>query len=811
MASTLERSQFAKITSSLPRSVWRALSAVVAAFLLIVGASNGSASEPPLSLQKPYKLDPPPNYAGSLDPNRTALTDGIFAGVKPWPSPAWVGWRSQRYVTVTVDLGSVEPIGAVAFTTGASPGGVRLPTSITLLVSDDGKAFRPVAEIVPAAESDRVTYAERTLRSDGLNVGARFLKLLVIPNGSFVFCDEVQVFSRQSTDAVNASSAKTPDVDLKMFAEAKLVQSGVRRRIVQDLESLQARISSAHLDPATAAEFESEVRKISDRVATVSMPSDPRAFRAVFPENALHGSVFALQAKLWRHIGIPPMLIWSSGNWEPLEPISDPYSSPVAVDLAMMRGEFRAASFNISNSTASTELVSLAFSGLQGKLIPTWISVEQVEWTDTRDGAPVASALTPAPRGGTAYTIRVDPGITRQIWLTFHPTDLQPGRYVGTIEMRGGHSVVHVPVALRIASTKFPSAPRLLTGGFDYSDDLHPPSVGITPANRDAVVSFLRSHFVNVPWGSKALFSAGQLLSAGKLSTTSESLSHWLALWQGAPAYCVAVAALPQFAGSAAGTAEFNSKVATWTRYWAEQLRLSGIDPTTFRLLLVDEPMTEAQVLLTKQWADAVRGAATGLKIFENPLGLGSTQRVLPLTDVLCLSREELARSPDAGAMVALRRPEQSLAFYSAAGPARGLDPYTYYRLQPWLCWRYGATESHFWSFSDNGRTSSWNEYLAQNVGFVPYFLDATSAYSSKQMESLREGVEDYEYLALLRDRCASQKDGTQCSEILQRSVAAVLDADGASNFAWTTPKSRGAADVARLQILDYLEQNGSR
>ena len=80
------------------------------------------------------------------------------------------------------------------------------------------------------------------------------------------------------------------------------------------------------------------------------------------------------------------------------------------------------------------------------------------------------------------------------------------------------------------------------------------------------------------------------------------------------------------------------------------------------------------------------------------------------------------------------------------------MDPYSYYRLQAWHCWQIGGTGSFFWAFGDNSGSSSWNEYLAAHNGpFTPLFLDAETVVAGKQMEAIRESVEDFEYFVMLR------------------------------------------------------------
>jgi hypothetical protein len=152
------------------------------------------------------------------------------------------------------------------------------------------------------------------------------------------------------------------------------------------------------------------------------------------------------------------------------------------------------------------------------------------------------------------------------------------------------------------------------------------------------------------------------------------------------------------------------------------------------------------------------------------------------------------------------------LAFYSCRGPGRLLDPYAYHRLQAWTCWQYQARGSYFWAFGDSGGGSSWNEYANARGAYVPFFLDASSVTPGKHMEAIREGVEDYEYLVMLRDgiQAATTSDLpaetlTQARQLLAESAATVCAASNATAMPWAAPKDRSIADRVRLEILEML------
>ena len=153
----------------------------------------------------------------------------------------------------------------------------------------------------------------------------------------------------------------------------------------------------------------------------------------------------------------------------------------------------------------------------------------------------------------------------------------------------------------------------------------------------------------------------------------------------------------------------------------------------------------------------------------------------------------------------------KNLEFYSPLGPTRLLDPHAHYRLSAWSAWREGATAISFWAFSDNGGSSSWNEYVAPRTDYSPLFLDPSSVVSSKKMAALREGVEDFEYLRMLSEAIvAAQNQGADATliaaaqNLLTTSPDTVLVPAGTLT-AWQSALDRSVADRQRLAILDAL------
>jgi hypothetical protein len=772
-----------------------------------------------LALGRTYSLAPRPDYPHCTDPDDDKqLTDGIYTTGYFWTQQSTVGWQGGKPAAITIDLGKAEPICGASFNTAAGVAGVTWPTAISVLVSDDGKTFHEAGDLTdlsaPHGLAPATGYAVHRFWTDALRTHGRQV-MFVVAGGSYTFVDEIEVY-RGDPALLNLPLAGEAVTDAAAFVRARQVGLSVARRLRTDAQAVR--------DLSTNATIPAEVRRqVTDKLARVEagIPGLPsrygESFRAVLPLNALHDQVFRAQATIWRATGAARLTAWQSGLWDMLSPIhAAPIAGKPAVSMAMMQNEFRAGAFNLSNAGEADETLTLRITGLPGGSNPSWITVHEVQWTDTRSGVPVAAALPEATREGGAFVIRAKSGLTRQVWLTFHPTRVRPGLHQGRIVVSGHGPALEVPLSVRIFPLSFPDRPTVHLGGWDYTDtEGH---FDITPENRPLVVAHLREHLVDSPWATAAVMPAGRFDAQGRQTTAPDTarFDEWLRRWPKAARYCVFMNVGGEWAGARMGTPQFDQRVGAWVRFWAEHAQRRGLKPEKLALLLVDEPTKPEQDAIILAWANAIHAAGTGVKVWEDPTHADpatANQEMLAACDVLCPNRPMFLADPKVRAYYTQHRPAGAeLAFYSCSGPMRLLDPYSYLRLQAWSCWQNGARSSYFWAFSDSGGGSSWNEYAAKGAAYLPFFFDQTSVTAGKHMEAIRESAEDYEYLVMLRDRVAAAgKHGAndpaldRARKLLSEAAPRVCDAKGASALAWATDKDRTVADEVRLEILEVL------
>jgi hypothetical protein len=138
----------------------------------------------------------------------------------------------------------------------------------------------------------------------------------------------------------------------------------------------------------------------------------------------------------------------------------------------------------------------------------------------------------------------------------------------------------------------------------------------------------------------------------------------------------------------------------------------------------------------------------------------------------------------------------------------RLLDPYAYCRLQGWDCWRYGAEASYFWAFADAAGGPSWNEYPQPRAAYTPLFIDAKGVTPGKHLEACREGIEDYEYLLMLRKAVDSGAGSAEARAEGARLLDELPERVGTkkTDFAWKPAGLPTAANAARVEILNAIE-----
>jgi hypothetical protein len=785
----------------------------------MAAAGHGGSESPPglvnIALGKPYAFGSPPNYGLCTDADDTTqLTDGAYTKGLFWGEKSTVGWGGQR-VMVTIDLGTVQPICGASYNTAAGAAEVLWPELILVMVSDDGKTYYVAGDLValsaehgePPAEAH---YAVHRFWTDQLATRGRFVKFVVEKRGPYTFVDEIEVYRGNDALVGQPRIGRKGEDTTELHKEAVMTLH-VRKRLGDDLKAVRESLKNE----AGKEALERELAGIEKMIPGVQAPP-LEGFRAVLPLNDLHKRIFAVQASVWRANGVKPLAVWQKNYWDMLSPTEPPLSGGAKVDVVMMKNEWRSAAFNLSNAGSSPTTLQLSIIGLPGGRNPKCVSVRDVPFTDTKSGVPVAAALPEAKSNGANYLFQIESGMTRQVWLTFNSKGIPAGEYEGQVVAEPG--AIHVPVRLKVCPITLPHQPALHLGGWDYTDANG--MFDVTEQNRAALIEHLQEHFVDTPWASSSVMPNGKYNKDGTMiePPDAKNFKTWIERWPNARNYFVFSCVGAQFAGFEMGTSPFKKAVASWITWWAGQLAKWNVEPEQLGLLLVDEPGTPEQDKVIAEYGRVIRGAQPKVIIWEDPIWLepqkGSPEMFAAAT-ILCsqLPMWVSQGKPYADFFVKQREAGRELWFYTCSGPGRLLDPYACHRMQPWFCWKYGAKGSCFWAFGDSSDASSWNEYISKSGAYTPLFLDARTVTEGKHMEAIREGMEDYEYLRMLRDRVVElQKKGAKGDAVVAAEALLASAAERVTaclkqpyDINWKEPKDRSIADRVRVEILTAL------
>ena len=402
-----------------------------------------------IALGASYTIEPGPNYGLCSDPgDHEQLTDGVYTEGYFWAQLSTVGWQEKTPSILTLDLGAVKPIRGVSFHTAAGFADVRWPLTIRILVAGEDREFHEIGDLVqlsaeqhgpliPTKASDAMWAREgmrfndaeiydhfdrhryrypgkevtpelraRILRdlneqraaqygtyrywTDRLRTHGRYVSL-VVWNEPYTFVDEIEVYAGEP-EWVDEPLPGPAIADVKEYARRIAIQKGIRTRLVRDIQALKEAAEEEGVPVQTQGDVLGELASVEGELGLATAFGDD--FQAVLPLNPWHERMFRTQAWLWRARGLEPLVFWRSNLWDPVPLIGMPdMAAEPAVEVHLMRKEYRAAAFNVSNSSDEPMQVTFRLSGLPGGDNPEYVTVHEVAWTDTRSGVPVAAAL----------------------------------------------------------------------------------------------------------------------------------------------------------------------------------------------------------------------------------------------------------------------------------------------------------------------------------------------------------------------------------------------------------------------------------
>ncbi|MDD2708156.1 MAG: hypothetical protein PHV34_09115 [Verrucomicrobiae bacterium] len=794
-----------------------------------------------MALGKPCRLEPPPNYIHCKDTaNDHKLTDGIrHEGPSFWTQKTTVGWDRVPHVLITIDLGKVEPIGGVAFHTAFDgPINVEWPKSIKVFVSDDGKDFTLVRELVdpmwedhfpaqlgsPFCEQKQVYYDYAT----NLSAKGRYV-CFAARNIPYVFCDEIEIY-RGPPELLQETSFGPKTMELNKFLEKSLLPENIAAVLLHDIRKILG--NSVSLATENRRIIQDELSSLRRKALALDFECTKAASRALTPLNELHQNILRVNATVLKSRNFPPVMLWHQHRWDSLEATEAPQTArtaPVLLKLEMMDRECRSEVLNVTNTMDAEVELQLSFTGLPGGSLPEYIQICQVEFVGTQRGLMIADPLTVLPKGEKECAVIVPAGMTRQIWLMFKPQGIKPGLYLGSLLVRPkGLPALTASLAFHLFPFKFPNAPRLSLAMYDYTDKPYA-CKGATDLNVPLAIQNLRTHGVDTPYAQRSSACLPDKTNFDQEGNLIKPLhfdrfDRWVISWKDSRRYFIYLGNnLEKFCGEPHGTPRFCRMVAQWAGAFSEHAREIGLRPEQIAFHLFDEPSDAKAYRINLDWGKAIKAGAPDIQLFINPFGFEKPStplnEMVAIHDIICPHLPQYGGITKQVLDVARSAPcsAKRFWFYSCLEPARLLDPYYYHLRQAWYCWRDGAEGMAFWNYWNyyaGEAFTAWNELgCYQDTAGVVY-ATKDSIVSGKHWEAIREGIEDYEYFNLLSKAVQKQENRGTSSAVARKGAALLekLPSEVAGRYdrnavLWAVRKDRSAADRVRLQVLECLAE----
>ena len=768
-------------------------------------------------------MDIPPNYGLCTEPqDAVQLTDGEHAS--SWTEKGMVGWVNKPKPAVTIDLGQVYAIDRIAFRAATgSYAAVGFPKAVLAFVSKDNKQFYYCRNILVDSPQEDDSGAMHRFVSPSLDTEAQYVKLIFVSGSAFVFIDEIEVLSK---DRPTGQTIYDPtqlesnlDIDGLMLHGKKLMHQ--RTRLLWDLETAVSRFES--VDSKLADELKGSADALKNEILSLSKPVE-MDLPAGPPYTELHRKIYALHGQAASAmLGSSGFVAWKADPWVRIRPLSLPKSaeSNMAWDLKLLGNEYEPIAFNLTNLSDSDLAIDVSITGLAvTSKIHEAVFVETLGQQIINDALPEAASVSDG-----VNRVTIASGMTKQVWIILNTAETKAGNHKGTVCLEAGEKSLEFPVKLKVLPVRIADKKHINTYSWAYLD--WPILIGY---EKEAVAD-LQAHYQNTVVVKPGSIPKVKLDEKGNvLPLDFTAMDRELDLQPGMDMYLLWLGFdFPDPLGIKGNVVDVRSRknwaiqFKSWHNQMVEHLKSKGIDYDRFALYLVDEP-GEDPTRGDMPFLDAVlyiKSINPNVLTYvddcvEQPQ---SIPIVAAAYDILCPAMNRVEASNFAEIY---RKTGKRIWSYECSGPAnKRMSPLAYYRRQMWSAWNAGFTGAGFWAYADTGwgnaetpNRSAWDDFDKSGGDFGVVYESDKGPVSSRRWEAWREGVEDFEYLWILRDKVNEAQKKADSTSAVAQGRRALAEAPKifmeASKTAPSDPagdeKISAALSKARADIINALE-----
>lgn len=459
---------------------------------------------------------------------------------------------------------------------------------------------------------------------------------------------------------------------------------------------------------------------------------------------------------------------WEYSPWAYFSPdatVPRPEDATAALEAQLCMGEYESLALNVTSFASEALEVRAWCEDLEGPVAAAardHLQLHRAVVVPTVRGHRVADAL---PRLDGAGALTVPALQSQQLWITVNAVDLPPGNYTSRLHLKSVEAdptEIVLPLELTVHDLALPRPRPLRFCQWAYDG-------GDLGTDRPAVLRDLVEHGVTVFFGQAPAAVAnaeGELLEID-YAVMDEQIArlspHGMMMFISPQGGLKGVPLLSE---------PWKEAFVAYLRAWAGHMEELGLEYGDWALYPYDEPSTPYAETTLKlvEVATVVRRADPQILVYTDPTS-GTTMETVEmlggLVDIWCPSAELLERlGPEL--VPAAQRLGKEVWFYDAAGRAKGLSALGMYRWRFWYAWNLGFTGAGWWVYSHHG-PDRWDGPNRTGDFFATVYDGPAGPVSSKRWEAAREGIEDYEYLWLLRSAIDAARSRGVAGEVLEQ------------------------------------------
>lgn len=633
----------------------------------------------------------PPNYKACTDSgDMRQLTDGEVVGFPIWTKKETVGWAAMTPIAIKLRLhegSSPQSPRAGRLRLHSARGlfaRVDVPRHVDVYTRDPHDQLR----LVGSLDSQSAMFSDRSVHWLEIDVVAAtdILVLVLHAAGEYLFLDEIEW--------IPSKRSRLPDHGPTASSFHVALENSVRR------------VSREQIQKAELEAERSAIPLASDALSVWNQ--DP-----------------------WAEIG-QTALHRSPGDQVP------------SVEVRGYSGEHETVCLGIAvGEEAATHGLRVTVHGL----LPQTVRLYELKAIVAANGKRVYDPLVPLDE---SKVIRVRPGIPFYLWIDLNLSPLPHGDHRFEIHLEGGQRTVAVSGVVSVKAER-EDAKTLRAFNWAYLSDK--PIFQNGAATAQDLVSHGINTFVVHPSEVPGISLDGDWVikpNSHFLATVNLARQHGMVLlylgWSDTKnplGFSSTIQSLDPIV---------KDRLVTWVKKLSEHLSQRNLSFDRWALYPVDEPNRHG-LRLVKMVAQAVKEWNPSVQVYVNP-----TIYATPPVEVQDLR--------EADSVVDYWQPNVLVLHEGRAGrffkglqrdwwlygnpksPAKLGSPLHDYRMLAWWAWHYGASGVGFWSYSDTGGSSAWNDIDGRRPDWSVVYETPDGVVSSRRWEAFREGLEDYRLLS---------------------------------------------------------------